>query len=151
MKCVPGKTGRNNLNDTRGLRHCRQGSANGLGSTPYNSWSWRRTISRNPISGILAAGQYLLEDAGAVLDEQHLAMLQSIDSSSRTMLRLIDDLIELANLESGELRLEIRATEIHGLMDQAVAASQAVADRKRVRLVTEPHGNAALPVCPSTR
>ena len=67
---------------------------------------------RNPISGILAAGQYLLEDAGAVLDEQHLAMLQSIDSSSRTMLRLIDDVIELANLESGELRLEIRATEI---------------------------------------
>ncbi len=100
---------------------------------------------RNPISGILAAGQYLLEDAGAVLDEQHLAMLQSIDSSSRTMLRLIDDVIELANLESGELRLEIRATEIHGLMDQAVAASQAVADRKRVRLIVGLDGKASLP------
>jgi len=100
---------------------------------------------RNPISGILAAGQYLLEDAGAVLDEQHLAMLQSIDTSSRTMLRLIDDVIELANLESGELRLEIRATEIPALLDQAASASQAVADRKRIRLVVGPDSNASLP------
>ena len=100
---------------------------------------------RNPISGILAAGQYLLEDAGAVLDEQHLAMLQSIDSSSRSMLRLIDDVIELANIESGELRLDIKAAEIQPLMNQAVSMSQAAADRKRVRLVVDSDGKAPLP------
>jgi signal transduction histidine kinase len=100
---------------------------------------------RNPISGILAAGQYLLEDASPLLDEQHLAMLQSIDSSSRSMLRLIDDVIELANIESGELRLDIKAAEIQPLMNQAVSASQATADRKRVRLVVESDGKAPLP------
>jgi signal transduction histidine kinase len=100
---------------------------------------------RNPISGILAAGQYLLEDAGPVLDEQHLAMLQSIDSSSRSMLRLIDDLIELANIESGELRLEMKNAEIQPLMNQAVSMSQAAADRKRVRLVIDSDGKAPLP------
>ena len=101
---------------------------------------------RNPISGILAAGQYLLEDAGAVLDEQHLAMLQSIDSSSRSMLRLIDDVIELANIESGELVLDIKPTEIQPLMKQAVSMSQAVADRKRVRLVVDSDSKAHLPL-----
>src|SRR5258708_9289773 len=100
---------------------------------------------RNPISGILAAGQYLLEDASPLLDEQHLAMLQSIDSSSRSMLRLIDDVIELANIESGELRLDIKATEIQPLMHQAVSASHAVANRERVPLVVGADGNAPLP------
>ncbi len=100
---------------------------------------------RNPISGILAAGQYLLEDAGAVLDEPHLAMLQSIDSSSRSMLRLIDDVIELASIESGEMRLDIKAAEIQPLLNQAVSMSQAAADRKRVRLVMDFDGKAPLP------
>jgi signal transduction histidine kinase len=100
---------------------------------------------RNPISGILAAGQYLLEDAGAVLDEPHLAMLHSIDSSSRSMLRLIDDLIELANIESGELHLDIKAADIQPLMNQAVSMSQAAADRKRVRLVMDSDGKPPLP------
>jgi signal transduction histidine kinase len=100
---------------------------------------------RNPISGILAAGQYLMEDAGAQLEEQHLAMLQSIDASSRSMLRLIDDLIELAVIESGGLRLEMKAAEIQPLMNQAVSASQADADRKRVRLVMDSDGKALLP------
>ena len=100
---------------------------------------------RNPISGILAAGQYLLEDAGAVLDEQHLAMLQSIDASSRSMLRLIDDVIELANIESGELRLEMKAAEIQPLLNQAVSMSQAAADRKRVRLVMDSDTKSPVP------
>ena len=100
---------------------------------------------RNPISGILAAGQYLLEDAGPVLDEQHLAMLQSIDSSSRSMLRLIDDVIELANIESGELRLDMKAAEIRPVMNQAVSMNQAAADRKRVRLVMDSDGKTPPP------
>jgi signal transduction histidine kinase len=100
---------------------------------------------RNPISGILAAGQYLLEDAGAVLDEPHLAMLQSIDSSSRSMLRLIDDVIELASIESGEMRLDIKTAEIQPLMHQAVSMSQAAADRKRVRLVMDFDGKSPPP------
>jgi signal transduction histidine kinase len=100
---------------------------------------------RNPISGILAAGQYLMEDAGSLLEEQHLAMLQSIDASSRSMLRLIDDLIELTDIESGELRLEMKTAEIQPLMNQAVSANQAAADRKRVRLVMDSEGMALLP------
>ena len=83
-----------------------------------------------------------------MLDEQHLAMLQSIDSSSRSMLRLIDDVIELANIESGELRLDIKVVEIQPLLKQAVSMSQAAADRKRVRLVVESDGKAPLPPLP---
>ena len=100
---------------------------------------------RNPISGILAAGQYLLDDAGYLLDEQHLALLQSIEASSRSMLRLIDDVIELSQIESGKLRLDIQCTDIQPLMNRALLQNQAAADRKKVQLDVEANGGALLP------
>jgi signal transduction histidine kinase len=100
---------------------------------------------RNPISGILAAGQYLLEDAGYLLDEQHLALLQSIEASSRSMLLLIEDVIELSQIESGKLRLDIQSTDLQPLMNRALLQNQATADRKKVRLEVEADGGALLP------
>lgn len=46
---------------------------------------------RNPISGILSASQYLIEDAGPCLDQQQRAMLVSIEASGIRLLRLIED------------------------------------------------------------
>ena len=89
---------------------------------------------RNPISGILAAGQYLTDDAGSVLDEHHLALLESIDSSGRSMLRLIDDVIELSHIESGKLRLDVQTTDIQPLLHRALLLSQPAAERKKVKL-----------------
>lgn len=100
---------------------------------------------RNPISGILAAGQYLLDDAGYLLDEQHLALLQSIEASSRSMLRLIDDVIELSQIESGKLRLDVQSTDIQPLMNRALLQNQAAAERKKVQLDVETNGGALLP------
>ena len=100
---------------------------------------------RNPISGILAAGQYLLDDAGYLLDEQHLALLQSIEASSRSMLRLIDDVIELSQIESGKLRLDVQTTDIQPLMNRALLQNQAAAERKKVQLDVEANGGALLP------
>jgi signal transduction histidine kinase len=100
---------------------------------------------RNPISGILAAGQYLVDDAGSVLDEHHLALLESIDSSGRSMLRLIDDVIELSHIESGSLRLDIQATDIQPLLHRAVLSSQPAAERKKVGLDVLTCTNGPLP------
>jgi signal transduction histidine kinase len=101
---------------------------------------------RNPISGILAASQYLLEDARSVLDESQLAMLGSIDSSSRSMLRLIDDLTELSAIESGKLRLDVKTTDLCPLLAHALSSSRAVADRKKVQLDLEADCKPSLPL-----
>jgi signal transduction histidine kinase len=100
---------------------------------------------RNPISGILAASQYLLEDAVSRLDEHHVALLQSIDSSSRSMLRLIEDILELCDIESGKLRLGIATTNIQPLINRAVILSQTAAERKKVHLAFDPCAHAPAP------
>jgi signal transduction histidine kinase len=96
---------------------------------------------RNPISGILAASQYLLEDAARLLEEQHVAMLQSIESSSRLMLRLIDDIMEIPALESGAVTLDLKPADISALIERNLLVNRFLADRKEVHLEVKVDGS----------
>jgi signal transduction histidine kinase len=95
---------------------------------------------RNPISGILAASQYLIEDAARLLEEHHLTLLHSIESSSRLMLRLIEDMLEIPAIESGKLRMDFQSTDVTWLVDQSVSIVRPLAERKKVRLEVTAEG-----------
>lgn len=56
---------------------------------------------RNPISGILSASQYLIEDAGPSLDQEQRAMLALIETSGIRLLYLIED-FERSDKHSGK-------------------------------------------------
>jgi len=100
---------------------------------------------RNPISGILAASQYLLDDAVSVLDDHHVALLHSIDSSGRSMLRLIEDILEICNLQSGKMRLDFSTANLQPLINRAMLLSQPVAERKKVQIELEAGAKATIP------
>ena len=89
---------------------------------------------RNPISGILAATQFLIEDAGRNLQAHHITLLRSIESSSQFMLRLLQDLSEIPALESGKLKFNFYAIDIGILVESAVLANRPLAAGKRVNL-----------------
>ncbi len=93
---------------------------------------------RNPVSGVLAATEYLIEDAGRVLEPHHLALLSSIESSARLMLRLLEDMLEIPTLKSAKVRLEMRSTDIGLLLEKAVAAIRPLAEEKRVTIEISP-------------
>jgi signal transduction histidine kinase len=59
---------------------------------------------QNPISGILAATQYLIEDAGPILADHHLTALRAIESSGFRLLRLIDSLVSVSSSNSRSKR-----------------------------------------------
>jgi len=89
---------------------------------------------RNSISGILNASEYLLEDASGLLGEHDLTLLQAIHSSSRFMLRLIADMLEISTIESGKLRLDRQPTDILPLIEQNLLLNRPIAERKGVRI-----------------
>jgi signal transduction histidine kinase len=89
---------------------------------------------RNPISGILTATQYLLEDAGHVLEQEHIALLQSIESASHLLLRLVEDMVEIAAIESGDLRLNLQPTDVVALLNKYLLLNRFRADLKQVRV-----------------
>ncbi|HWB86011.1 MAG TPA: HAMP domain-containing sensor histidine kinase [Bryobacteraceae bacterium] len=93
---------------------------------------------RNRVSGILSAGQYLLQDTAGRIESDHIVLLQSIESSGRSLLNLIDDLLELSVISSGRCRLALQATNILALIKQIVSENASLAIAKNVRLNVQP-------------
>ena len=89
---------------------------------------------RNPISGILAATQFLIEDAGRTLQAHQVTLLRSIESSSQFVLRLLQDLSEIPALESGKLKFDFYLTDFGALVESAVLANRPLAASKRVNI-----------------
>ena len=95
---------------------------------------------RNPISGILAASQYLIEDAAAVLDSQQTTLLRSIESSSGLMLRLIGDLLEVSSAGGKKPKLHLRLTDLAELVEKSAAAHRPLALAKNIQIAVEKVG-----------
>ena len=89
---------------------------------------------RNPLSGILNATKYVLGDVEGLLEENDLKLLQGIESTSRFMLRLIDDMVEISAIESGRLLLHRKPTELLSLVERILSLNRAVAERKQISI-----------------
>jgi signal transduction histidine kinase len=98
---------------------------------------------RNPISGILSASEYLLEDLPDAREE-HVALLQAILASSQFMLQLLDEIVEMAALESGGLQFHFQPADLVTLVRQDVALNRLIAEHKRVRMDLIAHGQPLL-------
>ncbi|HZI15106.1 MAG TPA: ATP-binding protein [Myxococcus sp.] len=90
---------------------------------------------RTPLTLILLTVESLQkrhEDAVAV--RQHLA---TMDRSAQRLLRLINNLLDLAQLESGRARLRYQPLELYGFLGSVVAPFRAMADRQELWLQLE--------------
>jgi signal transduction histidine kinase len=89
---------------------------------------------RNSISGILAASQYLIEDAAPLVDSQHVTLLRSIESSSGLLLRLIEDVLEIPWAGSGTPKFHFQWTDVTRLVDHSAAIHRPLAQARDTRL-----------------
>jgi signal transduction histidine kinase len=89
---------------------------------------------RNPLTGILNASDLVLKEASGLLAESDLTLLQAIQSSSRFMLRLIDDMLEISTIESGKLRLDRKLTDILSLIQQNLSLNRRLAEHKQISI-----------------
>jgi signal transduction histidine kinase len=76
----------------------------------------------------------VLGDAEGLLEENDLKLLQGIESTSRFMLRLIDDMVEISAIESGRLLLHRKPTELLSLVERILSLNRAVAERKQISI-----------------
>ncbi len=71
---------------------------------------------RTPMNGILGFAN-LLRDPD-ISDEQKDLFLQHIDRSSKQLLNIIDDIIDISKIESGQLKISNRPVHINETMDE---------------------------------
>lgn len=89
---------------------------------------------RNPIWMIHMYSQFLLEETADVLNEEQQNFLQTIKFHSESMQKLVDSYLDVAAIESGRLKLDLKPTDINRLMKNNVAMNQMQASKKNIKL-----------------
>ena len=72
---------------------------------------------RTPLNGILGTAQVLL--ASKAIDEANMKRVELIQSAGTTMKALVDDLLDVAKMESGEVSIELAPTSIEAILKDA--------------------------------
>ncbi|NYB52315.1 MAG: HAMP domain-containing histidine kinase [Methanobacteriaceae archaeon] len=87
---------------------------------------------RNPLSVIMMYSEFIIDEAGDDLSEEHQEFLQVIYSSSEFMLNLINELLDVSKIESGKLELELEPTNIIEFIKDNLSMNQVLAHKKDI-------------------
>jgi PAS domain S-box-containing protein len=90
---------------------------------------------RTPLSSIKTSIGLLLSSVGEDFSPPLLRLLHNIRNSSLRMERLVNDLIELTNLQSGRVQMQRRPMEVRLLVEKAVELNRERLEAKQQRLV----------------
>jgi len=90
---------------------------------------------RTPLNAILGWADMLCR--GKLDDERRERAAVTIRDSARRQSQLIDDLLDVARITSGKLRLQRAIVELKDVVFDALQVVQPVADAKGVRILTE--------------
>jgi signal transduction histidine kinase len=89
---------------------------------------------RTPLTAIRGWARMLA--TGAVQGEQQAAAIQSIERNARAQTRLVEDLLDMARVDGGTLRLDIKEVSLPEVVREAVETMTPAADAKNIRVET---------------
>jgi CheY-like chemotaxis protein/CHASE3 domain sensor protein len=92
---------------------------------------------RTPLNSTLILSQLLSENAAGRLLPEEVEYARTIQSSSNDLLLLINDILDLAKVESGKIELHPEKTEIRSLLEGIIKTFAPMAKRKGIALVVE--------------
>ncbi|MBD2449756.1 response regulator [Nostoc sp. FACHB-152] len=89
---------------------------------------------RTPLNAILGITEALQDEVcGPVTEEQHKS-LKTLERSGKHLLELINDILDLAKIESGKMELELSPTSVQGLCESSLTFVKQQAFKKNIRL-----------------
>ena len=86
---------------------------------------------RTPINGVLGMAELLFKTE---LDYGQREMLSTIQSSSKTLIRIISDILDMSKIEAGELAIDPQPVDLTKLAQEVVELMLPTADSRNVRL-----------------
>ncbi|MGI3070616.1 ATP-binding protein [Vibrio alginolyticus] len=93
---------------------------------------------RTPMNGIIGVSS-LLNDTD--LDPQQKEFVEIIDSSSHSLMTIIDDILDFSKVEAGKVELEYTSYELRELLDDVISLHSVKAKQKNLQLLSDidPH------------
>ncbi len=95
---------------------------------------------RNPLASIRGLAEFLREGAVGPLSPEQLDLMNTIYSASQSMLDLVNELLDVATIESGELKLRLEAQNLSEIIAKSVAMMNIEAAKKNTAVIFNPHG-----------
>lgn len=93
---------------------------------------------RTPMNSILGFAQLLMRDAKERLSARHRERVGHILQSGEHLLRLIDDVLDLARIESGRVPVSMEPVSLHELLPEAIRALAPMAREHNLHLEAAP-------------
>ncbi len=92
---------------------------------------------RTPLNAILGMSETLLEFIYGELNTAQKQAITTIEQSGRHLLNLINDILDLAKIESGKLELQIVPVSLAELCDSSLRFVKQIANEKNIYLETQ--------------
>jgi CheY-like chemotaxis protein len=88
---------------------------------------------RTPMNGVLGMSELLL---GTPLSTKQLDYVQTIHSAGNELLTLINEILDISKLESGQIELDDVQFDLNALIDDCLAIFRSKAEQQKVELIS---------------
>jgi|GEM_PF-752598 len=89
---------------------------------------------RTPLNSILGMTEALQEEIFGIVNERQLKALQTVESSSNHLLELINDILDVAKIEAGQVELSYEATAIAQICQSSMTFVKQQALKKHIQI-----------------
>ena len=101
---------------------------------------------RTPMNSILGFTDVMLEGLDGELTENMDNDLRLIQKNGRHLLHLINDVLDMAKIESGKMNLNLETFKVHALLDDVMSITSTLAAEKKLSLVIDDASDQAIEV-----
>ena len=95
---------------------------------------------RTPINVVLGYVQLLSEQTFGPMNAEQIDTVQRIERGARSLLRLVDDLLDLAGIERGAVTCDLRDVSLAPLLDELGDATRALIGSRPIRFSSRVEG-----------
>jgi two-component system sensor histidine kinase/response regulator len=105
---------------------------------------------RNPLASIRGLAEFLSDGTVGTLTPDQLDLVKTIHSASQSMLDMVNELLDVATIESGELKLQLEPVNLAVLLEKSVFLNNIEAAKKNTKIVLDDSsGNALTSIDPA--
>lgn len=90
---------------------------------------------RTPLNAILGFSQLLLMESTESMDESQVENITEITNAGQHLLKLINEVLDLAKIESGKMTISLEPVSVVEVMKEAITMVRPLAELQNIRLV----------------